>query len=68
MNQARLRIVLRWVHIVLGLVILCYIYSPFNRFVWFQLLMKFLVLPAITFTGIWVWKFKAFNKFFHVEP
>ena len=63
----RLRIILRWLHIVLGLVILCYIYSPFHEFVFFQIAVKFFVIPVITVSGIWIWKFKEFNKFFKIE-
>ena len=68
LTQAKLRVILRWVHLVLGLVIMCYIYSPFHEKEWFQIVMKFVVIPVITFTGLWVWKFKAFNKFFRIEP
>ena len=41
------KIILRWVHIVLGLVIMCYIYSPFHRHVPFQVFVKFAVIPII---------------------
>jgi len=67
MKEKKIRVVLRWVHIVCGLVIMCYIYSPFQELIWFQILMKFMVIPLITFTGFWVWKFRAFNKFFKIS-
>lgn len=67
MDAKGLRVVLRWTHIVLGLVIMCYIYSPFSQYKLFQVLIKFVIIPLITFTGIWVWKFKAFNQFFKVR-
>ena len=65
--QSKIRVALRWVHIVLGLTIMCYIYSPFHELPAFQIAVKFLVIPVITFTGIWVWKFKVFNKFFSIK-
>ena len=67
MNEAKVRVILRWVHVVLGLAIMCYVYSPFHRFIFFQIIVKFVIIPVITFTGLWVWKFKQFNKFFHIR-
>lgn len=65
-TQLKVRIILRWVHIVLGLTLMCYIYSPFHEVRAFQLVVKFAVIPLIAFSGLWVWKFKAFNKFFKI--
>jgi len=59
--EKRIRIVIRWVHIVSALVIMCYIYSPFHNYVLFQILIKFLIIPIVTVTGIWIWKFRQFN-------
>lgn len=67
MTANRVRVILRWVHIVLGLVILCYIYSPFSKHLLFQLFIKFIVVPGIVLTGAWLWKFKEFNKFFRIK-
>lgn len=67
MNQARLKKVLRWLHIILGLVIMCYIYSPFHRNVNFQIFVKFFVIPIITLSGVWIWKFKQLNKLFGIQ-
>ena len=54
------------VHIFSGLIILCYIYSPFSADVRFQVSVKFFVIPILTFSGLWIWKFTAFNKFFRI--
>lgn len=67
MSQAKARIILRWTHIILGLVIMCYVYSPLGERQFFQIAVKFFVIPLITFTGLWIWKFKAFNKFFGIR-
>ena len=63
----KVRSILRWMHIILGLVIMCYIYSPFHEYKIFQIVVKFVVIPIITFSGIWLWKFKEFNKIFKIE-
>jgi len=67
LTEAKVRIILRWMHIVLGLVLMCYVYSPFGKEQLFQIMVKFLIIPITTFTGFWMWKFKAFNKFFKIH-
>jgi len=67
LTQKNIRVVLRWTHIVLGLIIMCYIYSPFHRYVPFQLFVKCFVIPVITFSGIWLWKSSALNRFFGIK-
>ena len=67
LTQSKIRVILRWVHIVLGLVIMCYIYSPLSKYLVFKRMMQFIVIPVITFTGLWIWKFNAFNKFFKIK-
>lgn len=62
MSEAKLRVLLRWVHIILGLVLMCYVYSPLGEAKWFQIAIKFIVLPAIVLTGVWIWKFQLLNK------
>ena len=64
MSEARLRAILRWVHVILGLVILCYIYSPWATVVSFQIFVKFIVVPTIVVTGVWIWKFRIITKLF----
>ena len=65
--EKKIRRILRWMHIIFGLVIMCYIYSPFHEIVWFQIVMKFVIIPVITISGIWIWKFKAFNRFLGIS-
>ena len=66
-TQTTMRVILRWLHIILGLVIMCYIYSPFHDMRVLQIVVKFIVIPAITISGLWIWKFKAFNRFFGIR-
>ena len=66
-TPTNMRIVLRWVHLILGLVILCYIYSPLHRYAPFELIVKWIIVPVIVFSGIWLWKFQIFNKLFGMK-
>ena len=67
MTVKRVRLMIRWVHIVGALVLMCYIYSPFHQYLWFQWLIKLGVIPVLTVTGVWVWKFAGFNKFLGIK-
>ena len=67
LKAKKVRIAIRWMHIVLGLVVMCYIYSPFHENESFQIVMKFVIIPVITITGIWIWQFRAVNKFLGVH-
>lgn len=66
-TEGKIRVIIRWIHIISGLIIMCYVYSPFHKIIAFQLLIKFVILPVVIFTGIWIWKFKPFNKFFGIK-
>jgi hypothetical protein len=65
--EKRIRLILRWMHIVLGLVIMCYIYSPFHEIAVFQWIVKIAVIPIIALSGIWLWKFKKVNAFLKIR-
>ena len=67
LTEKKIRTILRWTHIVLGLVIMCYVYSPFHTYAGFRLFVKFFAVPVIALTGLWIWKFKPLNKFFGIR-
>lgn len=67
LTSAKLRVFLRWLHIILGLEILCYIYSPFSQYWQFRYVTKFIVVPLIVVSGLWLWKFNQFNRFFKIR-
>jgi hypothetical protein len=56
MNQAIVRTIFRWIHIVFGIPILGYIYdSPTDtpNYAW---AIRFVVIPVILLSGLWMWK------------
>jgi len=67
MTAGKLRIILRWVHLIVGLVLLCYVYSPFSKYPAFCLFVKFIAVPVVVLSGIWVWKFVPINKFLRIK-
>ncbi len=66
-NPLRIRTIQRWVHIVFGLIVLCYVYSPFSQYDWFRWTVRLLVVPVLVISGLWLWKPKIFNKAFKIK-
>ena len=56
MNQGIKRSILRWIHIVFGIPILGYIYSPFEEIPKYAPAVRFVFLPIIVLSGFWMWK------------
>jgi len=67
MTVAKIRKVLRWIHLILGLVVMCYIYSPFHENIFFQFIIKFVIIPVIAISGVWIWQFQRFNKLLRIK-
>jgi hypothetical protein len=50
------RLILRWIHIVVSIPILGYIYSPFEEIPKYADFVRLVVVPAILLSGLWMWK------------
>lgn len=55
-SNAAKRSILRWVHIALGIPIAGYIYSPFEVLPQYAPLVRFVFLPVLVLSGLWMWK------------
>lgn len=56
MNDARRRSIFRWIHIVFGIPIIGYVYSPFKELPNYAPVVRFVALPVIVLSGLWMWK------------
>ena len=54
-SSARKRSILRWVHIVLAIPILGYIYGPFEEIPNYAPLVRFVFVPVIMLAGYWMY-------------
>ncbi|MGE5736881.1 MAG: hypothetical protein ACM34E_17445 [Acidobacteriota bacterium] len=50
------RSIFRWIHIIVAIPILGYIYSPFEKLPDYAPLTRFVFLPVMVLTGLWMWK------------
>jgi len=55
MNKGTKRSILRWIHIVFGIPILGYIYSPFEQIPNYAPIVRFIAVPVIVLSGFWMW-------------
>jgi len=56
MQQATKRSIYRWIHIVFSIPILGYIYSPFEKLPQYAGWVRFVVVPVMLLSGLWMWK------------
>ena len=50
------RSIFRLIHIIVAIPILGYIYSPFEKLPDYAPLTRFVFLPVMVITGLWMWK------------
>jgi hypothetical protein len=56
MNQGTLRVIFRWIHIILSIPIYGYIYSPFAKLPQYAPATRFVFFPLMVLTGLLMWK------------
>lgn len=56
MSEGTKRSILRWIHIVFGIPILGYVYSPFEEIPNYAPAVRFVFAPVIVLSGLWMWK------------
>lgn len=56
MSDSTKRIIFRWIHIVFGIPIIGYIYSPFEEISNYAPIVRYIALPVILISGLWMWK------------
>ena len=58
------RSVFRWIHIIVSIPILGYIYSPFDKLPDYAPATRFVFLPIMVVTGLWMWKGHIIRRLF----
>lgn len=56
MKASTERIILRWTHIVLGVPVVGYVYSPFEALPDFAWIVRLVFMPILLLSGLWMWK------------
>jgi hypothetical protein len=63
-NDAVKRSILRWIHIVFGIPIIGYIYSPFQEIPNYAPAVRYFFLPVLLLSGLWMWKGHVLRRLF----
>ena len=56
MKDATTRSIFRWIHIVCSIPIIGYIYSPFEVIPDYAPLTRYVFVPIMLLSGLWMWK------------
>ena len=68
MTDATKRSVVRSIHLVLAIPILGYIYSPFEKLPDYAFRTRYVFLPAMVLSGLWMWKGHVFRRLISKRP
>jgi len=64
MTQSTQRTIFRWIHLVLAIPIAGYIYSPFDKLPDYAFKTRFIFVPLMILTGLWMWKGHVVRRLF----
>ena len=56
MSQSIIRVIVRWIHLIFSIPILGYIYSPFELIPNYAFSVRYVFLPTLVVSGLWLWK------------
>jgi hypothetical protein len=62
------RTIFRWIHIIVGIPIFGYIYSPFEKLPDYAPATRYVFLPIMILTGLWMWKGHLVRRLFAKSP
>ena len=60
-SNATKRSILRWIHLIFTIPILGYVYSPFVELPNYAPVVRFIAVPVIVLSGLWMWKGHVFQ-------
>jgi len=63
-SSAAQRTIFRWIHIVLGIPVIGYVYSPFEQLPNYAPVVRYVAMPVIVTTGLWMWKGHVVRRLF----
>jgi len=64
MSSATERKIMRWIHLILSVPIIGYIYGPVAEKPEAVIAVRFVFVPVVILTGLWMWKGHLLKKWF----
>lgn len=62
------RTIFRWIHIVFAIPIAGYIYSPFDKIPQYAPATRYVFVPVLVLSGLWMWKGHLVRRLFRRRP
>ncbi len=62
------RTIPRWIHIIFSIPIIGYIYSPFDQIHYYAHVTRFVFVPIMVLSGLWMWKGYLLRRLFSKRP
>jgi hypothetical protein len=67
-NRGITRSIFRWIHLIFGIPIIGYIYSPFDKLPGYAFRTRFVFVPAMVLSGLWMWKGHVVRRLLSKRP
>ena len=64
MNEGTKRTIVRWIHLILSIPIIGYVYSPFEELPNYAPVVRFVSIPVLVLSGLWMWKGHVLRRLF----
>jgi hypothetical protein len=64
MTNATQRTIARWMHLILSIPIIGYIYSPFENIPQYAVPTRYVFFPLLALTGLWMWQGPRVRRMF----
>ena len=68
MKETTRRSIFRWIHIVFSIPIIGYIYSPFDQLPIYANRVRFVIVPVMLLSGLWMRKGHVVRRLFLKKP
>jgi len=67
-NRGLTRTIFRWIHLVFSIPILRYIYSPFDKIPQYATPTRYVFVPVMVISGLWMWKGHVVRRLLSKRP
>jgi hypothetical protein len=67
-NRGTTRSIFRWIHLIFSIPIIGYIYSPFDKLPGYAFRTRFVFVPAMVLSGLWMWKGHVVRRLLSKRP
>jgi thiosulfate reductase cytochrome b subunit len=64
MSEGTKRTIVRWIHLILSIPIIGYVYSPFEELPNYAPVVRYVSIPVLVLSGLWMWKGHILRRLF----